>query len=331
MTTKTFYHPMEQTACVQDLIGGIPVGTITGLLGPPGAGKSTLGMQALAEIVAVQKGNLLIFDTENKFHVFLHLCEGLSERFGLNLNLVRVKGRIKKSGGKDPTYSVDWEMEDDVDPKATNVFVIHCPNVTPISIMLGAGFELKTYESGKFKVISLAGAAAGSVDITEAPIAKFMQKHKCSAMLFDSITNPFDIIPAVGENFPARADAEQIIMLQLHSLAAEYDLPILMTVHESKNDTNPFSKQLKMEGGKSIGYNLAYVLYLMEKNEIGLLPKGAVKPKSSMPRDQRAVFVSRAPSRPPWANVRYFTITEKGLVDGDGEGSDQDADDPTET
>lgn len=321
MPPSSLYIPMEKLPSIQDLIGGVPRGTILGALGAPGAGKSTLFMQACAEVARFDKGSIIIMDTENKFAVFFHLCAGLSEAYGMNLNPVRVKCVVKKGGTKtEPTFDTTFEFEDEVNPKATNVFIIHQPDLTPISIMLGRGFRLHIYESGKFKVSMLAGAWVG--DVEDIPIVKFMVKNKCRALLFDSVTQPFDEIPAVSENFPARTDATQILMIQLHKIAAHLDIPIMATFHESKNDTSPFNKQLKIEGGKAVGYNLAYTLYLLLQNEIGLLPKGAAKPKT-LPRDERAVYVARAPARQPWANVRYFTITENGLVTGDEDGSEK--------
>lgn len=327
MSNKSFYIPLEKMPFLERLGGGIPRGTITAALGAPGAAKSTLFMQACVEVSKYDKGNILIFDTENKFHVFLELSAGLSERYGINLNLVRVRGNVKKTGqAKEPKYDIEWEFEDEVDPKATNVFVVHCPEIRTLSIMWGRGFEWQIYESGKFKCVMLAGAWCQ--DIEDSPVAKFFTKNKCKVVLVDSVTNPLDEIPAVSENFPARTDGTQALMIQFHKVAAYYDVPIFATFHESKNDTSPFSKQLKIEGGKGVGYNLAFTIYMLLQNELGLLPKGTPKPKT-LARDERAMFLARWPGRKPWAAVEYMTITDQGLIGGDEEVSSEESEEET--
>lgn len=322
--SPSYYIPITSLPSLQELIGGIPRGTILAALGAPGSCKTTLFTQLSCEVAKAEKGNVLVFDTENSFHSYLELAGGLSSLLDLDLNVVRVRGNIVKSGNaKEPKYEVDWEYEDEVDPKATNIFVVHCPDITPLSVMWGRGVELKIYESGKFKVMMMPGAFAASIE--DSPIAQFFVKNKCRTILIDSITNPLDELPAVGENFPARADLTQTWMIQIHKMAAFYNIPVFATFHESKNDTNPFSKQLKVEGGKGVGYNLKFILYMLRENEMGLLPKAAVKPKT-LPSDERAIFVVRHGSTRvrPWKQIKYVTISDKGLLDGEA-GSTADA------
>lgn len=312
MTNFSYYIPIEQTPAFQNLVGGVPKGTITAFLGAPQAGKSAMAIQLGIEVAQVEEGNFMIFDTENKFHQHLHLAQALAERFTKPLNLVRVKAAIKVTGkGDEKKYQAQWDIQDEVDPEAINIFTVHCPDIQPISIMHGRGVDLVIFESGKFKVTMLKDAWAATIQ--ESLLAQFVEKHKIKCILYDSITNPLDEIPAVGENFPARADLTQSWMIQIHKLATAYDLPILATFHESKNETNPFGKDLKVEGGKGVGYNLNYIVYLLLKNEMGLLPKGSIKPQP-LASDERAVLVARHPGRKPWSEVQYITITDSGLV-----------------
>lgn len=319
---KDPYIPTEKTPFFQDLMGGLPRATITGFLGAPEACKTMLSTQVAVEGALAEGGNVLILDTENKFHQHFHLTPALAERFGNDLNLVRVGYSVETKGsGDNKTETVEWELQSGVDPKATNIFLIHCPDVRPISTMLGRGFEFKNFDSGKYKVMVKPG---GIVDPPEeTPLGQFLAKYKIAVVVYDSFTNPTDEIPAVGENLPARTDLSQILMLQWHKLAEIFDIPVLMTFHESKNETNPFSKQLKYEGGKSVGYGIPYWVYLLKANEMGLLPKAATKPKT-LASDQRAMYVARHAdlNRRPWKQVRYFTINSTGLVDGQSSGED---------
>lgn len=320
--SRAFYVPTEHTKGFQELVGGVPVGTITGFLGAPEACKTVLSTQVAVEVAVVQEGNVLVFDTENKFHQHLGLASGFSQRFGRDISLVRVKADLRKTGqGENAKTIIDWELEDEIDPKALNIFLVHCPSLIKLTAMFGAGLDLKVFDSGKFKVMLDGGA--WTPDITNSPVAKFIQKHNVKSLVVDSFTNPLDIIPAVGENFPARADATQNWMIQMHSLAAEYGLPVLVTFHESKNDTNPFSKQLKYEGGKGVGYNLPFIIYLLKVNEPGLLPKAATKPRQ-IKSNERAMYVARHGSNTirPWTGVQYLTVGETGLSDSDGDDSD---------
>jgi len=314
----SYYIPIEQLPGYQTLTGGVPCGTVTGFLGAPQAGKTALCFQLGVEVCNTQAGNFMVFDTENKFHQHLELVRMLSERFEKPLNLVRVKASVKvvtkkdSKGKEERRYDAKWEMEDEVDPDAINIFTVHTPDIKPITIMHGRGVELEIYDSGKFKVKMIPDAWAPEIE--DSLLAKFIEKHNVKCLLYDSITNPLDEIPAVGENFPARADLTQVWLLQIHKLAAHYNLPILATVHESKNETGLFSKDLKLEGGKAVGYNLGFVVYCLLRNEKGLLPGSAAKPHT-LASDERAIFLARHPGRKPWAEIRYLTLTDSGLYD----------------
>lgn len=317
--SKVYYIPTPKTKAFNDLVGGIPVGTITSFLGAPESCKTVTATQLAVEAAVAGEGNLLIFDTENKFHQHLGLASGLSERFNADITLVRVSGEKRETGSGDTKKTtIDWEFEDEPNPNGTNIFIVHCPDLIELSIMFGRGILLEVFESGKYKV--KIDSSAVCTDITKSPIGQFLTKHNIKALVVDSFTNPFDIIPAVGENFPARADATQIWMIQMHNIAYKFHLPILVTLHESKNDTSPFSKQLKYEGGKGVGYNLPFIIYLLKVNEIGLLPKSAAKPKT-LASSERAMFIARHGSNTikPWAEVRYLKVGDTGMSDGSGD------------
>lgn len=318
---RLHYLPVEGLDAFQDLFKGIPVGAITALLGAPGACKSTLGMQLLVEVCKSQQGNVLIFDTENSYHTYFELAAGLQARYEVPLNVVCVSATVKRVGDKkNARDEIVWELEDDVDDKAHNIFVVHAPDFVPLSVIHGRGSSMSIYDSGKFK--SKMTKEGWIDDPEDYPITQFVSQMGIKAILYDSITNPLDEIPAVSENFPARADMTQSWMIQIQKVAAKFKLPVIAAFHESKNDTDTFAKGLKIEGGKGVAYNIKFCLYMLVRNEMGLLPKGVQKPRP-LARGQRALFVVRHPGKKPWGKVRYVDIVETtdgspaGLADAD--------------
>lgn len=302
------YIPTPNLPGFQAMFKGIPDRAITALLGAPGACKSMMGFQLAVEAALARSGNIVIFDTENNWQQYTELAAGLNARFGITLNPILVNSTVKETGGeKNRKLSIEWEFESEPIDGATNIFVIQEPDFEPLSVIHGRASHLKIFDSGKFK--SMMDDAGWAPRITDAPIYQFLDSYNVQVILYDSITNPLDEIPAVGENFPARADMTQSWMIQIQKLAAKRRMPILATFHESKNDTNPFAKSLKIEGGKGVAYNVKFCVYLLVQNEPGLLPKGAAKPRPQA-TDERAMYIARHSGRGPWRSVTYFQISQ---------------------
>jgi len=302
------YIPTPNLPGFQAMFKGVPDRAITAFLGAPGACKSMMAFQLAVEVALQREGNIVIFDTENNWQQYTELAAGLNVRLGTSLNPVLVRGAVKETGQKESRkLSIEWEFESEPVDGATNIFVIQEPDFEPISVLHGRASNLKIFESGKFK--SIMDDAGWIANILEAPICQFLDSYNVKTILYDSITNPLDEIPAVGENFPARADMTQSWMIQIQKIAARYKMPILATFHESKNDTNPFAKSLKIEGGKGVAYNVKFCVYLLVQNEPGLLPKGAAKSRP-LATDERAMFIARHAGRGPWRSVTYFQISE---------------------
>lgn len=302
--TSEYYVPL-QFEPLQDMLGGLPLGTITGFVGPPQTGKSTVMFQAAVEAAMKMKKNILVFDTENKFHTYMELTNVFANRYQTDLNIIKTDPVITVKPGKDsPEYEVEWTLASTPSKDAINVFLVRCPDIKNILILWGRGADIKIFEgSGKVQAMLLRGAWAE--DATEIPMVKFVEKYNIGPQIVDSITQPFDEFPAISSNFPARADLTQLLFIQIHKAAAVQYLPVMVAVHESTNPTDAFSKGLKMEGGKSVGYNLEYVIYLLLKNDMGLLPKGAAKPPT-LADNERAMFVMRRPNTRSFARYRLL-------------------------
>lgn len=308
--SNDFYVPL-QLEPLQDLLGGLPLGTLTTFVGAPEAGKSTLMFQAAVEAAMHMDRNILVFDTENTRHTYSDLAVAFSNRYSVDLNLVKVKPAITTEPGKNgPKYKVDWKVETKPQKGVINVFVVQCPDIRDILVLHGRGAELKVHESGKVDITLLQGAYADN--ILSAEFAKFVQKHNVGPLLYDSLSTPVDEMPTVGMNFPARANLVQLWILQVHKLASELDIPVMACVHESTNPTNPFNQQLKIKGGNNMRYGMKYVMYVLRTNAQGLLPKGAAKPQP-LADNERAIFVMRRPNTRTWARFRLLEFCTEDL------------------
>jgi len=314
---KNYYIPIEKSPNFQALHKGIPYNTITAFFGPAFAGKSTFMAQLGCEVALARDGDLLVFDTENSLHTYVERREALEKMFDVTINIVRLKPRIEHDGKKTKrVFSVDWSMhpEDEVDKEALNLYVMHCPDIDDILVAHGRGMDIKISDkadSGKMQAVPQVNAWTKTAD---APFVRFIQEAGIKCVIYDSLTNPLNTFVATSANFPGRADMSQAWMNQLHNLAALLDMPILVSMHESRNDSDPISKQLKPQGGKTVLYGTKYVTYMMVKNARGLLPSSATKPRQ-LADGERAMLLFRHSAKKPWADVAYFELTDDGLVD----------------
>ncbi len=311
------YIPVKHLKGFQELHHGIPVGTITGIVGPPGAGKSTLAMELGIEASMHLDGDLLVFDTENSWHTYKALRKAMERKFDVPINIVRLKPRIESNDQKtNRQYKVGWNVyKGEPSKDSLNLYVLHCPDIQDILIAHGRGMEMKLSDkadSGKIKAVPQGDAWARTIH--EAPFFKFVKEANVRCIVYDSLTNPLDEFTAVTENFPARTDMTQAWMIQIHKLAAELEMPVIMTLHESRNDAGAYSKDLKVQGGKGVLYNVKFVCYLLARMEKGLLPSSAARP-IEIASDERALYLMRHPEHRPWQDMAYLRLTENGLVD----------------
>jgi hypothetical protein len=117
--------------------------------------------------------------------------------------------------------------------------------------------------------ISLKISAAGKIDLVykgESP-NKLNDYAKKGAHVFivDSISNPLRVyFPGGQQNFPARADAANLILNAIHSVAIDNDVVFFTTHHETLNPTNPYALP-GLTGGSTIRYNFKIILYLSQR------------------------------------------------------------------
>lgn len=323
---------MTELTPFQNLMGGVPSRAMTALFGSPEAGKTTLGMQLTCEAAVLQNGNACVLDTELNEHAFSDLAEKFSNRWDEDINVVFVQPDVRKKSGKDgkdgkDRYDVKWMYEDEVPKSGFTLFVIQCPDIEKITHLYGQGVEINITEGGKVDAEHVTGSWIN--DIRETPLGQFVEKHNIRAFLIDSATNPMDKIIAKTKNFPGRSDVTQIWLVRHMELCwgthpvfskedkneiLRYDgLASFVVLHESKNEAGAFSKELKMEGGKGVRYNVKHVLYLLDRNERGLIPGEAPKP-NKLAETGRTLYAVRVPGKKSWSSFVEIDYTDTGFI-----------------
>lgn len=315
-TVASELYAATEIAGIQKLLGGIPVGTVTAVYGAPEAGKSTLTAQLGVEFAVAHDGNAMIHDTELNQHTFVPLMQRLKARFGEDFLLTRVKPIVskKKSKNEDERYEVEWKFLTPAPSKGQRcLFLIQSPDIHDITHLYGRGALIQVSEGGKVDIDLLTGSwAATPGDI---PLGRFMDEHNVKSLVIDSVTNPLDEIPAKTKNFPGRSDLTQLWLIQAMKLAWHRDMPVFIVAHETKNDAGAFSKELDIEGGKGVRYNVKHVLYVLIKNERGLLPGNAERPTKQLADTGRYVYGHRVPGKKSWGHYAMLDLTERGFDD----------------
>lgn len=288
-----------------DLIGGLPVGSMVGLYGPAQAGKTICTIQMGFDVLRERGGNGIIIDTEGSKPTYAEWFEPLNKRFGTDIEILEVK-MIKKEL-KNSTKII---LEPEKQTKKQALFVLDMRDLQDILVALGRGCNFDVSGTGK---VSLKIDEPTWIDnINETPIGSFIQKYACTYMAFDSVSYP--IVMRFGpnqENFPARSQATGYVMSQLQLLANVFNLVQFGVMHESLNEADPYSRPIPV-GGKSINYSYKYIVYMTRD------PKGQHLPPSGiegvkLPKTCRRLFLYRHPSREPWSRVVHMNLGHKGF------------------
>lgn len=313
---SAIYHPTE-LAPFQKLVGGIPKRTLTAFFGPPEAGKSTLATQLACEFALAHDGNAAVHDTELNEHTYVAVAEMLSKRWDEKINVVLVKpvvtkGKKQKGGSEVDSFTVAWNYETQPSKDGFNLFVIQCPDIEPIMHIMGRGVNLRVSDGGKVDIDLLDASWADHAQ--ESPLGVFLKQNKIKSFVIDSVTNPLDEIPAKTKNFPGRSDLTQLWLIQAMKHAWALDIPIFVVAHETKNDASIGSKQLDIEGGKGVKYQVKYKLYLLDVNEPGLLP-GSMKGKTRpLANTGRWLIGARIPGKQSWTELVPLDMVPTGFI-----------------
>ena len=314
--------PIKQLQGFQKLHDGVPIGKLSCFYGPPEGAKSTICGKLAVECAMALDGNVLVFDTENSADSYEAWVEAWEETFEVDINFIEMAVEVDSNNQKTKRkYEVGWDiLAGEEDKDLMNIFVLSCPDIRDILIAHGRGVEVAfsdNAESGKTKLIPQGDAWVRQTE--EAPFYKFCKAHNIKAIVYDSITNPLNENTDSQENLPVRAKMTQIWLNMVQRCAAKLQLPIFCIFHESKNDAGAFSKGLKMQGGKAVGYTAKYVTYMLKEMEKYILPGHATRPDKTIIShpDARAAWVSRNPRNKSWKEVVYFELSDASINDLD--------------
>lgn len=288
---------------INNLMGGIPVGTMCGLCGAHEAGKTIITIQFAMEAMKVRGGNALILDTEGSGYTYTDWVEKLNARYGMEAEVVPVTLNLKES--KSGT-SLELKPDKKVDNHA--IYVLDERNLQTILKLLGRGCNfINSDTSGRFSI--KIDSETWEDDVRETPVGKFIGKHSVTYMAMDSISYPFLEFGNQRENFPARSQATGWLMGALQQLANRFNLIQFGVMHQSIDDQDIYSRP-KVLGGKNVSHSYKFIMYINREQSTHTPPAWKKRPKTV-----RELRLLRHPSRAPWERAVYMNLTHEGMID----------------
>lgn len=225
---------------LSDMVGKYPDYALMALYGKSQAGKTTLGIQMMYEISHKTKRPALLYDTEGGIEAFVDAWhDKLIKRYPdakIDIRYQRDIWDILRDHGQ------MVKIKQSADDKKTEKAMMNT--------------------SGKLSTVLLKEMDGDS------PMKKLVLKNNYSAIMYDSFTMPFKWYGTNQQNFPARGDAQYLLLKdiqKLQDLNTDDKLPssriILVNCHATKNPTNKYVIE-EMSGGEAIQYNCKVILFL---------------------------------------------------------------------
>jgi hypothetical protein len=209
--------------------------------------------------------------------------------------------------------------------KKQTLFALDCRFVEDVLAFFGRGVAMEMSEKkekintvdgkktetrgGKFTLRPI--SREWQRDIWDSPVGQFVTKHNIRFFAIDSVTNPMQEFGTERENFPARANATNLLMLRAQLLTERLDLIGINIMHQSVDPANPWTRP-QVLGGKPILYNHKYLLYIQHEKDFrtpSIKDLGIEKTKTT-----RMIWLMRHPSRQPWVRPIFFNLTSSGFV-----------------
>lgn len=298
---------------INNLVGGLPTGSILGLFGIAGAGKSILAFHLIYDRLLETNNdtNAMIFDTEGSEFTYIEWLPILNERTGLDVGL--------KFVSYDPE-SLEVTITDDKQKHDKFIYILDMRQITHILGFHGRGCTMtrsKTRDSRDGEVkggkVKLVGEDDKWFDIIdETPIGKFIDEHKIGILIYDSITNPLTIFGFEQENLPSRTNATNWWLTSIQALAEEKELVCVVTAHETSNPQKAWERP-HYEGGKAIEHNMKFVVYISE-GKSSRTPK-TPKEDTNWSQTTRELRNQRHPSKRPFIEYVKLDLTDTGFID----------------
>lgn len=208
--------------------GGIPEGAMSSIFGPFKIGKTLLALQIACKHSIENECKVLYLDTEAFFS-----SKDIQEKYVSFFN--------KRFGGE---AQIDFQ------------FIADAFDFTSLF-----GREITLEAKGEGKKLEMVVTLKNRP--RNMPIYVRCQKEKYGMIVIDSFSNPIATLIASGrrQDFPARANLVKSILGSLMVLAADLNIAVLQTTHESKDPTNPYDTGKPVMGGP-YGYGVKTVFQL---------------------------------------------------------------------
>lgn len=276
------------------LVGGLAKAGALAVVGPYRSGKTILNIQLACITIKETGKNALIVDTEGNLHAYRHWGKVFDKRYDIGMDLSFTKARLEKD-----TISVPA-----AEHKKSTLFVVDVRNIEKILALHGRHAKLG-FKGGKMTLIP---EPNGWKEIPESPIGRLINKNTVGFLGYDSITAPLLDFGTERQNFPARANATNLWLLQVEKAAEEFGCVVVGILHESVDPTSTFSKP-KHTGGKSVGYTFKSMIYITH------LRSGHTPSTSKRPEYVREIWNMRHPYKAPWQTYQELELCDEGFRD----------------
>lgn len=288
---------------LNELLGGLPVRTLTGLFGPPGAGKTTTMYQTAVDYTAREERPAIIVDTEGSVHTYREWWTKFQQRFDLEddeeSELVYAR-YTKEDRGNEDSNEYSLEMPGDVEPDTVPqkaVVILDCRNIRGILHMHGRGVNINIKDK-KMGILQDKDHWVESPFLS--PIGKLVLDTGAGFLSYDSLSMPLKEIGIEQQNLPQRAEATSYWMGPAQTLFQELGLAGFAVMHWMKDPANQYDTP-QFEGGKALGHTFKYVVEMREAKQ----------------KTQRKAMIYRHPAKGRYTEDRWLRFSKRGLYDVD--------------
>jgi hypothetical protein len=254
------------------LMGGLPLGSITGFYAQPQAGKSTTSAWLLLDIMNQRKGNGLYIDTEmGMARQFLpDLVARFNAKYKTDFGIRHIKINYRNFL-KEKSPVLDYTTISD-DEKDFQIVVVDIPTFEQLSLFVGNPYTLDM-DVAKPKLTPFLTSLYAN--IWDSPIARLLEDPNSDdedfvGFVMDSFTNTMKQFGVDNQAFPVRDTAQSVVLNQVSQLLSEYFNMIgIVIFHSSKNHTDKEDIG-KPVGGKSVGHSCKHIVLFSSPERKGL-------------------------------------------------------------
>jgi len=304
ITTVQYVFRYLQTSLkgFNELVGGLPIGSPMSIYGPHQAGKTILLSQLGYDVTRQLGGNMLIVDDEGSGFSYMAWKDIFDKRFNVSTNLVFARiSQVEKGAYKLETYPKQM-------PSGHCMIIADVRGIEKILALHGRHCRLEI----KGDKLALTPVEDGWVsDIRNTPMYKLCKEFNVKYLAYDSVTTPMLEFGSERQNFPVRANAASLWLIQVEKIAEELGLVVTASLHETFDPANPYSRP-QHTGGRAVGYTFKFVTYMSH------VPSKRTPHTESRPETVRELWIERHVAKAPWQNYKFIQLTDNGFVDYTG-------------